>query len=198
VDTRLQRKSWPLHTTCSAPVPLPCCQPARELLVPLLLQTLCWAPAGQDQLPLAASDRARGPQHCNRSKLRNPRHSSNSPSQQPLPPHPTRRRWALQVPVSALPLRPGQTWVLPSLPPRPADRCRWAPRRGCCPPGPALGSQIQSSQRKKLKLSADYLLISGPFITALILHTYCSGLGGHTLVFILKPLTLSHPCSALQ
>lgn len=50
---------------------------------------------------------------------------------------------------------------------------------------------MQFSEHKKRKWSTDYLLISGPFINPLILHTYFSGLGWHTPVIILKPLTLS-------
>lgn len=93
-------------------------------------------------------------------------------------------------------------WVFPkaSLPPsgrlQAAEISRSTPRWGQCPQVPALGLQMQFSEHKKRKLSTDYLLISGPFINPLILHTYFSGLGWHTPVIILKPLTLSDPFPA--
>lgn len=45
-----------------------------------------------------------------------------------------------------------------------AEIFRCTPRWGYCPQIPALGLRIQLSEHKKLKLSTDYLLISGPFI----------------------------------
>lgn len=60
-----------------------------------------------------------------------------------------------------------------------AEILRSAPRWGCCPQIAALGSQIPFSQHKKIKLSTDYLLISGPFMNPLILLTYSSDQGRH-------------------
>lgn len=161
----------------------------------------CWF-----SLPsLATFHCAIGRRHCNISKFRILLDLSNSYFKQPLPPHPTNKGIMLCMYLFlASDCISDWIWVYPkaSLPPlgrlQTAEIFRSTPRWGYCPQIVTLGLQIQFSEHKKLKLSTDYLLISGPFINPLILHTYFSGLGWHTPVIILKPLTLSHPFSTLQ
>lgn len=200
----LQRNSWPFTNIllCFLAPALLTAQIAN-CLFSLLLQILCRALARHDSPRRFCC--AMGPEHCNISTFRIPLDFSNSYFKQLLPPHPTNKGITLCVYLflfsSCI-----SDWIWAflkaSLPPsgrfQTAEIFRATPRWGYCPQVAALGLQIQFSEHKKLKLSTDYLLISSPFMYPLILHTYISGLGWHTAVIILKPLTPSHPFSTLQ